>query len=207
MSGWKQWQLAEVVEFEEFQSYLQNQVVQVYADSAARGSALGTAVIEGMVSYLEDTNAVQVYTGAGWEAVAVGDITSVTAGTALTGGGTAGDVTLNVNLAAISIGTAQVTGLADALAAKENTITLTANRAVASDGSGKLAASSVTATELGYLSGVTSAIQTQINGRVSQTNGVVTTAAVGSVVVRNIAISTATPSGGIDGDVWLQYTP
>jgi hypothetical protein len=42
--------------------------------------------------------------------------------------------------------------------------TLTANRAVATNGSGALTASTVTATELGYLSGVTSSIQTQIDG-------------------------------------------
>ena len=41
---------------------------------------------------------------------------------------------------------------------------LTASRALTSNASGKIADSSVTATELGYLSGVTSAIQTQING-------------------------------------------
>jgi hypothetical protein len=41
--------------------------------------------------------------------------------------------------------------------------TLTANRAVATNGSGALTASTVTATELGYLSGVTSAVQTQLN--------------------------------------------
>ena len=40
---------------------------------------------------------------------------------------------------------------------------LTASRALASDGSGVISASSVTSTELGYLSGVTSPIQTQIN--------------------------------------------
>lgn len=39
----------------------------------------------------------------------------------------------------------------------------TANRAIASNASGKLAPSNVTATELGYLSGVTSAVQTQLN--------------------------------------------
>lgn len=42
---------------------------------------------------------------------------------------------------------------------------LTANRAIASDGSGNLTSSSVTATELGYLFGVTSAIQTQLDGK------------------------------------------
>lgn len=44
-----------------------------------------------------------------------------------------------------------------------NTPTLTANRAVVTNSSGKLAASTVTATELGYLDGVTSRIQTQLN--------------------------------------------
>lgn len=44
---------------------------------------------------------------------------------------------------------------------------LTASRALQSDGSGVISASSVTSTELGYLSGVTSAIQTQLNGKQS----------------------------------------
>ena len=42
---------------------------------------------------------------------------------------------------------------------------MTGNRALVSDGSGYVSASSVTNTELGYLSGVTSGIQTQINGK------------------------------------------
>lgn len=42
---------------------------------------------------------------------------------------------------------------------------LTASRALASDASGKVAASTVTDTELGHLSGVTSSIQTQISGK------------------------------------------
>jgi hypothetical protein len=41
----------------------------------------------------------------------------------------------------------------------------TANRALATDGSGFLVASAVTDTELGYLDGVTSAIQTQFTGK------------------------------------------
>jgi hypothetical protein len=45
------------------------------------------------------------------------------------------------------------------------TSNLTASRAVVSDGSGKVSASSVTSTELGYLSGVTSALQTQMNAK------------------------------------------
>lgn len=42
---------------------------------------------------------------------------------------------------------------------------LTASRALVSNGSGKVAVSAVTSTELGYLDGVTSKIQTQINGK------------------------------------------
>lgn len=45
-----------------------------------------------------------------------------------------------------------------------------------------------------------------VSGYVSQTNGTVTTAATGSTVVRNITLSTSAPSGGIDGDVWMQYS-
>jgi hypothetical protein len=180
MSGWKEWQIAEVVEASDFQNYVQDQVVQTYAGTAARSSALGTAVAEGMVSYLADTNTLQFYNGTAWENVSSpGDITAVTAGTALTGGGTSGDITLNVALADIQIPVAQITDL------------------------------TASATELNYVDGVTSAIQTQLNDRVLVTNGSVTTAAVGSAVVRNIILGTATPGTavGMDGDVFLVYTP
>jgi len=45
------------------------------------------------------------------------------------------------------------------------TTPLTASRAVATGASGELAASATTATELGYVNGVTSAIQTQLNAK------------------------------------------
>jgi len=49
--------------------------------------------------------------------------------------------------------------------------TLTADSALVSNGSGYVSASSVTATELGYLSGVTSAIQTQLNDKLNLSGG------------------------------------
>lgn len=86
-----------------------------------------------------------------------------------------------------------VTDLQSTLNAKQATITggastitsnnLTANRALISNGSGKVAASDVTSTELGYLDGVTSNVQTQLNAKAPTNNpeftGAVT--AVGSV--------------------------
>jgi hypothetical protein len=220
MTGWTQWGIGEVVEAADFQSYIQDQVVQVYADSAARTAALGTFVAPGMMSYLEDTSTLQVY-GTAWANVSSpGDIESVTAGTALTGGGDSGAVTLNVNLAAVGSAVLASPNMTGTAVLANGTVTgnfvvggdlrdvnWTTLRALATDASGNAVTSAVTSTELGYVSGVTSAIQTQINARVSQTNGVVTTATAGSAVVRNITLSTAVPSGGSDGDVWLQYTP
>ena len=220
MSGWKAWQIAEVVEASDFQNYVQDQVVQVYTNSAARGSALGTAVSAGMISYLSASTALEYYDGSAWAAVSnPGDITAVTAGTGLTGGGTSGAVTVNANYAAIGsavLASPTITGTAvlpsttsiGSVSSTEIGYLDGVTSAIQTQINTKQAiVSGVSDTEIGYLDGVTSAIQTQINGRVSQTNGTVTTAAVGSVVVRNIAISTATPSGGMDGDVWLQYTP
>ena len=75
---------------------------------------------------------------------------------------------------------------------------LTASRAVISNASGKVAVSSVTDTELGYVSGVTSAIQTQIDGKqaslVSGTNikTINSTSLLGS---GNISVA---PASGID---------
>lgn len=51
-------------------NYLMDQSVMSFAGTAARGSAIGTAVSEGMVSYLADTNQVEVYDGSAWRTIA-----------------------------------------------------------------------------------------------------------------------------------------
>lgn len=56
---------------------------------------------------------------------------------------------------------ATITGAATTIATSD----LTASRALTSNSSGKVAVSTVTSTELGYVSGVTSSIQTQLNGK------------------------------------------
>jgi hypothetical protein len=62
---------------------------------------------------------------------------------------------------------ATITGAATTI----DTEDLTASRALVSDGSGKVAVSSVTSTELGYVSGVTSAVQTQLNAKIATYDG------------------------------------
>jgi len=61
---------------------------------------------------------------------------------------------------------ATITGAASTIVSAD----LTADRALVSNGSGKVAVSSVTSTELGYVSGVTSAIQTQLGTKLTASN-------------------------------------
>ena len=61
---------------------------------------------------------------------------------------------------------ATITGAATTI----DTENLTVSRALVSDGSGKVAVSAVTSTEIGYLDGVTSAIQTQLNAKLASTS-------------------------------------
>jgi hypothetical protein len=58
----------------ELNTYLMNQSVIVFADAAARTAAFTPT--EGMVTYLQDTNALEVYNGTAW--VAVGQDTTLT---------------------------------------------------------------------------------------------------------------------------------
>ena len=86
-----------------------------------------------------------------------------------------------------------VTTLTTALQSKQDNIVggastitddnLTANRALVSDGNGKVAVSNVTSTELGYLDGVTSNVQTQLNKKLESAPVTSVNAKTGAVVL------------------------
>jgi hypothetical protein len=67
--GKKTFEANAVLTAAEVNGYLMDQAVMVFDDSSARSSAIGTAVSEGMMSYLKDTNAVEVYNGTAWAGV------------------------------------------------------------------------------------------------------------------------------------------
>jgi hypothetical protein len=95
---------------------------------------------------------------------------------------------------------------------------LTASRAVVSNGSGQLAAATTTATEIGYVNGVTSAIQTQIDGKqpidsdltalaAISTNGLLAHTASGTAAARTLTAGssklTITNGDGVSGNPTL----
>lgn len=167
-------------------------------------------------------------------------------GSTLPSGGNLGDLFFKTDENAVYVFTS--TGWAELAGGVSG---LTANRALASDASGNVVSTAVTDTELGHVVGVTSAIQTQINNKLSLNggtlnngvntaieivgssnafidfknlvsddfdarlintngyNGLIIAAAPAMTsdrTLRNITVSTSAPSGGVDGDVWLQYT-
>jgi hypothetical protein len=76
----------------------------VFADAAARTTALTSVLAEGMVSYLQDTNAVEVYNGSAWVGVSgAGDVTEVQAGTGISVASGTGPIPVVTNTMATAV--------------------------------------------------------------------------------------------------------
>lgn len=73
----------------------------------------------------------------------------------------------NLRIKPLGVTNAEIS--ASAAIARSKLATLTASRAMVTDGSGNDSVSATTSTEIGYVSGVTSAIQTQLNGKLPTT--------------------------------------
>lgn len=71
-SGFKTWAAGNVLTAADLNTYIQQQTLMVFASAAARTTALGTAVAEGMTTYLLDTNGIQSYDGSAWNDVGGG---------------------------------------------------------------------------------------------------------------------------------------
>jgi hypothetical protein len=67
--GFKEFTTGDVLTAADANGYLASQVVMVFADSAARTSAI-TSPQEGMFSFLKDTNSTEYYSGTAWVSVA-----------------------------------------------------------------------------------------------------------------------------------------
>lgn len=96
--GFKNFVSGDVLTATDTNGYLM-QGVWVFANAAARTTAV-TSPQEGNVSYLRDTDALEIYSGTAWVGYGSGDITGVTTGndSGLVGGATSGTADLKLRL-------------------------------------------------------------------------------------------------------------
>lgn len=135
----------------------------------------GGALVVGATFFNTGVNELRVWNGTAWMAQYINANNTVSS--------------FNSRQGIVTLQASDVSGVATGGVSTILTSNLTASRALASDASGKVAVSAVTATELGYVSGVTSAIQTQLNGKQATITGGATT-----IVSSDLTVSRALTS-------------
>ena len=171
-------------------------------DGVTFGSATNTS---GNLILKSGTTTALTFNGA--DATIAGDLTITgddltmttnTSGAALIGDGTnfnpvaiSGDLTIGSDGAA-AIGSGVVVNAdvnSSAAIAFSKMANLTINRALVSDGSGDVSVSAVTSTEIGYLDGVSSAVQTQLDAKQATITGSATTIDTESLTASRAVVS------------------
>lgn len=185
-------------------SYFPPQVTSAAASvpTYANFPSLPLSGTQGDLAITLDTNTLYEYTGTVWAALGMAGSTLIsvadTAKIDLTN--TAG--TLSATVVSGSLVNSDVS--TSAAIALTKLATVTASRALVSDGAGAVSASGVTAVELGYVSGVSSAIQTQINTKAPTASPTFTgtiTVPVGPGVMKASVLGTVSASAITNSDV------
>jgi len=94
--NWVDWNTGDLVTAASFQD-IQDSIVFIYADETAANAAL-TNKVQGTIFYDTTADVLKAWDGSAWISAETGDISAVTAGDGLSGGGSSGDVTLDLDL-------------------------------------------------------------------------------------------------------------